>query len=46
VVTITAFNDICGLFKDNLCVEVRGLDLVKFPVVVDIKGSPIVVTPN
>lgn len=46
VVTVSCFNDICGLFKDNLCVDVRGLEVQKFPVIVDVKGSPLVITKN
>jgi hypothetical protein len=46
VVTVTCFNDICGLFNDSLCAEIRGLDIVKFPVTVDVKGSPLVITKN
>ena len=29
-----------------LCCDVRGLDVRKFPVIVEVKGSPVVVTPN
>jgi hypothetical protein len=46
VVTVSAFNDICGLFNDNLCCEIRGLDLKLFPVVIDVKGSPVIISPN
>ena len=46
VVTVFAFNDICGLFHDNLCIDITGLDLFRFPVTVDIKGSPIIISEN
>lgn len=42
--TVTCFNDICGLFDDNLCIDVRGLEITKFPVTVEVKGSPVVIT--
>ena len=44
VITVTAFNDICGLFKDLLFCEIRGLPTRNFDVLVDVKGSPVVVT--
>lgn len=46
VVTVSVFNDICGLFSDILCSEIRGLEVQKFPVTIDVKGSPVVITPN
>ena len=29
VITITVFNDICGLFQDFLCSEIRGFLVIK-----------------
>lgn len=46
VVTVTCFNDICGLFNDFMCAEIRGLDIVKFACTIDVKGSPLVITKN
>lgn len=44
VVQVTVFNDICGLFEDTMCCDIRGLPTKEFPVTIDIKGSPIVIS--
>jgi len=46
IVKVTCFNDICGHFKDNLIIDVKGLPQRKFPLVAEIKGSPVVVCPS
>lgn len=46
VVKVTAFNDICGKFEDYLICEMKGLETVRFPAIVQVSGSPIVVAPN
>jgi len=45
IITVTAFNDICGLFEDNLNIEIKGMPVFRFPIEVDIKGTPIIVSP-
>ncbi|KAL4510071.1 hypothetical protein ABPG72_010264 [Tetrahymena utriculariae] len=46
VIKITCFNDICGSFKDDLSINVKGLPIQKFPLVVEVKGSPVIVLPS
>ncbi|CAD8087121.1 unnamed protein product [Paramecium primaurelia] len=46
VVQVTVFNDICGLFEDLMCCDIRGLPTKEFPIAIDIKGSPIVISPS
>lgn len=43
---MTVFNDICGLFEDLMCCDIRGLPTKEFPISIDIKGSPIVISPS
>ena len=42
-ITITVYNDICGIFKDTLICEIEGLAPKKLPTKVKISGSPVVV---
>lgn len=46
VVSITLFNDICGVFDDIMCCDIRGLSMKEFPVAIEIKGSPVVISPS
>lgn len=45
-VVVTIFNDICGMYEDTLIIDIKGLEPFKFPVLINVKGSPIIVTPN
>lgn len=45
-ITLTVYNDICGKFQDDLKIEINGLPPKKFPISIQVTGSPIVVTPN
>ena len=40
-ITITMFNDTSGIFNDNLVINVKDHELKKFPVNINIKGTPI-----
>lgn len=42
---ITCFNDICGSFKDEVVVKVKGLPDKRIPTVAEVEGSPILVLP-
>lgn len=46
IVNLTVYNDTCGVFEDHLCCDVKGLPLKKFPMRLNVTGSPLVVTPN
>ena len=46
IIKITVFNDICGFFTDTLCCDVKGLPTKKFPVEIDVVGTPIIISPN
>ena len=45
-IVVTVFNDICGVYEDTLNINIDGLAPYKFPVLINVKGSPIIVTPN
>lgn len=45
-VSVTIYNNVCGKFDDTIVASVNGLPEVKFPVRVNISGSPIVIPPN
>jgi hypothetical protein len=45
-ITVTIYNNVCGKFDDHIVCNVKGLPQVKFPVRINISGSPIVVPPN
>ena len=45
-VTVTIYNNVCGKFDDELICNVKGLPPVKFPVRINISGSPVVIPPN
>lgn len=45
-IVVTVFNDICGMYEDNLVIDIKGLDPIKIPVLINVNGSPIIVTPN
>lgn len=45
-VVATVFNDICGIYEDSLTIDIKGLTSFKFPVLINVKGSPIICTPN
>jgi len=46
LINVTIYNDSCGKFEDYLVSEVQGLPKVKFPVTLNVSGSPLIVTPN
>lgn len=46
MIQITLFNEICGFYQDNLCIDIKGLDPLKIPIKIDIQGSPVVISPN
>lgn len=46
-VIVTIFNDICGIYEDQLIIDIQGIEpAFKVPVLMNVKGSPIIVTPN
>jgi len=46
LINVTIYNDSCGRFEDYLVSEVQGLPKVRFPVTLNVSGSPLIVTPN
>lgn len=42
-INVSVFNEIAGSYADTLIAEVRGLEPVKFPVTLFIKGSPLII---
>lgn len=45
-VKISCFNDICGLFDDKLCCEIKGMPIKKFDISIEVKGTPLIIKPN
>ena len=45
-VIVTVFNDICGTYEDFLTIDIKELTPFKVPVIINVQGSPIIVTPN
>ena len=45
-ITVTIYNNVCGKFDDHIVANVDGLPQVKFPVRINISGSPVIVPPN
>ena len=43
---MTIYNNVCGKFDDTLVSKVRGLPDIRFPVRINISGSPVVIPPN
>lgn len=45
-IKITLYNDICGLFSDELVINIEGLPIKKIPLKAKVTGSPIMLAPN
>lgn len=45
-ILVTLYNNVCGKFDDTIVANVDGLPSAKFPVRVNISGSPVVIPPN
>ena len=45
-ITVTIYNNLCGKFDDIIQCNVKGLPPVKFPVRINISGSPITIPLN
>ncbi|KAL4472936.1 hypothetical protein ABPG72_007813 [Tetrahymena utriculariae] len=45
IIKITVFNDISGKIEDNLFLEIEGLETRKIPTIVDVQGSPVIISP-
>ncbi|EGR30726.1 hypothetical protein IMG5_124930 [Ichthyophthirius multifiliis] len=46
LIIIACFNDICGHFKDNLIININGYPQQKFPMEVEVIGSPVIINPG
>ena len=46
IITVTAYNNVCGKYEDQIVSEVKGLPQVYIPVSIGIKGSPITIPSN
>lgn len=45
-ITVTIYNNVCGKFDDTIVASVDGLNPIKFPVRINISGSPVVIPNN
>ena len=45
-IVITMFNDTSGRFKDNLVINVKDHEVRKFPININIKGTPVSLSRN
>lgn len=45
-VKVTLYNDICGLFNDNLVINIEGLAKTIIPIKAKVTGSPIMLAAN
>jgi len=45
-IKVTLYNDICGLFNDNLVINIDGLPQTVIPIRVKVTGSPIMLAAN
>lgn len=45
-VVITMFNDTSGRFKDNLVISIKDHEIKKFPINMQIKGTPVSLSRN
>ena len=45
-IVVTMFNDTSGRFKDNLVISVKDHEVKKFPININIKGTPISLSKN
>jgi hypothetical protein len=46
VISVTMYNDICGIYEDVLVSNVKGLKPFRIPIRSRIKGSPLVLAPH
>ena len=40
------YNDICGKYEDFLNCFIEGLEPKRFPTIINITGSPLILSPN
>jgi hypothetical protein len=45
-IKVTLYNDICGIFNDNLVINIDGLPQTVIPIRVKVTGSPIMLAAN
>ena len=45
-IKVTLYNDICGIFNDNLVINVEGLPKTIIPIKIKVTGSPIMLAAN
>lgn len=45
-IIITMFNDASGRFKDNLVISIKDHEIKKFPINIQIKGTPVSLSRN
>lgn len=45
-IVVTMFNDASGRFKDNLVISIKDHEVKKFPINIQIKGTPVSLSRN